>query len=184
MQYDRTVIGYHGTDRQTAEAILSGEEQFAPSTKDYDWLGSGIYFWEYGYNRAVKWAEERHGEAAAVVGAIIQLGNCFDLLDTLHTEDLAHGADVFDTLMHLTGMPLPKNRGADLKARFLDCAVINFWLPQLEQHGHGFHTVRGLFREGEPVFEGMAIHHASHIQIAVRDPDAIVGTFRPKPPTS
>jgi hypothetical protein len=45
-------------------------------------LGSGIYFWEYGYDRAMQFALEQQarGKIAtpAVVGAIIQLGRCFD----------------------------------------------------------------------------------------------------------
>lgn len=47
MKYDRTVIAYHGCDVETAERLLSGEP-FKPSQNDYDWLGEGIYFWEYG----------------------------------------------------------------------------------------------------------------------------------------
>lgn len=36
-------IGYHGTDRTSAEAILE-EKTFLPSGTWQDWLGRGVYF--------------------------------------------------------------------------------------------------------------------------------------------
>jgi hypothetical protein len=54
------------------------------SENDYDWLGTGIYFWEFGPDRAMAWAEELHGRypkrvtKPAVLGAVIQLGTCLD----------------------------------------------------------------------------------------------------------
>lgn len=39
------ILGYHGCDEAVAEKVLAGED-FKPSDNDYDWLGSGIYFWE------------------------------------------------------------------------------------------------------------------------------------------
>lgn len=47
MKYDRTVLAYHGCDVQVAERLLRGE-QFKKSQNDHDWLGEGVYFWEYG----------------------------------------------------------------------------------------------------------------------------------------
>lgn len=58
MQYDRTVIAYHGCDAETAERLLRGES-FKKSQNDYDWLGEGIYFWEYGADRALKFAQDQ-----------------------------------------------------------------------------------------------------------------------------
>jgi hypothetical protein len=59
----RTVVGYHGCSRETVRRILEGEP-FIPSTMQYDWLGDGIYFWEYGPFRAYEWAEGRFGPDA------------------------------------------------------------------------------------------------------------------------
>jgi hypothetical protein len=85
VKYARTVIGYHGCRRSVAKALLDGGP-FKTSENDYDWLGRGIYFWEHGPDRALRWAKKyRH---PAVVGAVIQLGKCFDLLDTRYTNDL------------------------------------------------------------------------------------------------
>ncbi|HEY0093198.1 MAG TPA: hypothetical protein VGB96_02685, partial [Archangium sp.] len=79
------VVAYHGCDAAVAERLLQGEP-FKPSANDYDWLGAGIYFWEYGADRALQFAREQtvRGKihTPAHVGALIQLGNCFDLMDT------------------------------------------------------------------------------------------------------
>src|SRR5438045_2763458 len=77
VQYDRTVLAYHGCDVAIAERLLTGE-MFAPSANAWDWLGTGIYFWEYGVDRALQFAEDqrRRGRVGtpAVVGAVLQLG--------------------------------------------------------------------------------------------------------------
>src|SRR5260221_731263 len=53
-----TVVGYHGCSRGVAEKIISAQH-FLPSTMTYDWLGEGIYFWEYAPYRALEWAQEK-----------------------------------------------------------------------------------------------------------------------------
>jgi len=79
--YHRTVIGYHGTRRATANDLVDGAP-FTASANDDDWLGHGIYFWEYAPLQAWWWARRRYGEDdAAVVGAMIHLGSSLDLLD-------------------------------------------------------------------------------------------------------
>ena len=52
MRYDRRIIGYHATDEQTGERLLSGETYFKESRNSWDWLGHGAYFWEFGHQRA------------------------------------------------------------------------------------------------------------------------------------
>jgi hypothetical protein len=66
MRYDRTVIAYHGCDASVAKQLLAGDP-FKKSQNDYDWLGEGIYFWEYGADRALKFAREqkRRGKVKA-----------------------------------------------------------------------------------------------------------------------
>ena len=39
-------LGFHGCEKQLAMEILLQKKDFHQSTNDYDWLGSGIYFWE------------------------------------------------------------------------------------------------------------------------------------------
>jgi len=46
--YNRTELAYQGTSRKIAEGLVVGEP-FRSSSNEYDWLGHGIYFWEYGW---------------------------------------------------------------------------------------------------------------------------------------
>ncbi len=67
------VLGYHGCEKAVADAIIGSDTQhLAPSRQDYDWLGSGIYFWEADPRRALEWAAGRglrarsHAEIAVI----------------------------------------------------------------------------------------------------------------------
>ncbi len=184
MQYARTVIGYHGCDLHTAEGLLRGQP-FHPSTNDYDWLGHGIYFWEFGPDRAWRFALEQAAkgriQTPAVVGALIQLGQCFDLLDTRFTHDLREFHGLWKGMMELSGALIPVNRGStpERKGRYLDCAVINEYLGFAKRTGTSYDAVRGVFVEGEPVYDGAGFHLESHIQLSVRNPGCILGVFQP-----
>jgi hypothetical protein len=57
--YHRTVIGYHGTRRSIALRIIQGLEEYKRSENADDWLGHGIYFWEYAPKQAWAWADQR-----------------------------------------------------------------------------------------------------------------------------
>jgi hypothetical protein len=173
MKYDRTVLAYHGCDAAAADAILRGAP-FRPSSNNYDWLGHGIYFWEFGAARALGFATLKSTNPA-VVGAIVQLANCFDLMDVRHTDELALGYQALAAL----GRPLPKNGGAGGKARFLDCAVVNYTLQAAQRANRPYDSVRAAFIEGRPVYPGGEIYEQSHIQICVRNPACIIGVFRP-----
>ena len=187
LKYQRTVIGYHGCDESVANAVLLKGRRLKQSKNDYDWLGRGIYFWEHGPQRAYEWARQsKKIKKPAVIGAFINLGNCFDLLDTTNTKLLAVLFPLYRQACEATGRPLPVNRSPkrktsdDLILRHLDCAVVNWVLDFLEnEEKQHYHTVRCLFSEGVPVFEGSKILAKSHVQIAVRDEAAIVGYFKP-----
>jgi hypothetical protein len=80
------ILGFHGCKKATGEAILRGDEPHLKwSEKDYDWLGSGIYFWEGDPYRAMAWAEDYKTsgriEEPFVLGAIIDLKHCLDLFN-------------------------------------------------------------------------------------------------------
>jgi hypothetical protein len=184
MQYDRIVLGYHGCDEEVARKIIDGE-RFRKSRNKYDWLGTGVYFWEFGPHRAFRFAKDqkkrRKIEKPAIVGALIQLGNCFDLMDTRFTADLAPAYQLWTNALREQAVPLPENKGdtPDKKLRFRDCAVLNWYLQEAEKEGAKYQTVRGCFTEGGPLFDGSGIQHESHIQIAIRDLTCILGVFRP-----
>ena len=171
----RIVFGFHGTTPAIASGLVSGDiplEKWKPSKNDYDWLGSGIYFWEFAPDRAKSWMEQ-----GGAVGAIIQLGNCLDLTDITYTDALSEAYRQLVASCRRRRKPIPQNRG---KRRDLDCAVINRAVKQIEERtGDIIHSVRGAFLEGEPVFPGSAILRETHIQVAVREKSCIVGLFRP-----
>lgn len=80
------MLGYHGCDKAVGEQLLENVP-FEPSRNDYDWLGSGIYFWEAKPNRALDWARELAKRRSAsfapfVVGAVIDPGFCLDLISS------------------------------------------------------------------------------------------------------
>lgn len=192
------LIGFHGTDVKTAEKILSGKGHLSSSENDYDWLGHGIYFWEYSPLRAYQFVQEKfkwqgRNEKVAVVGAIIDPGLCLNLLDAKGLGYLEAG---YDALLTERGGEefLPKNGdGKELWDRKLDCAVINMvhelraltqsddW--QDEHPGtrplQSYDTVRGAFWEGGPIYPGARIEKKNHVQICVRNPESIIGYFRP-----
>lgn len=127
-RFARIVVGYHGCDRKLADGLLTGKIPIADwkkSNNAYDWLGEGVYFWEHSPTRALRWATERFRRRAAVIGAIIQLGTCFDLLDEKITRLLASTYPDFAESFAASGNALPVNKGKDNKLRELDCSVIN-----------------------------------------------------------
>lgn len=176
--YNRLVNGYHGCDRQVRERILAGGA-FLPASNPWDWLGDGAYFWEYGPDRAYRWAADHPGiDDPAVLGAVIQLGQCFDLLDTRFTTQLRVFHAKWERMMHVRDLDLPENRG---KARYLDRAVIEAFMTRAEELDTPYDTVRAAFVEGNPVYPGSGFNLETHIQIAVRNPESIVGVFQPVP---
>jgi hypothetical protein len=191
LNYQRTVFAFHGCDRRVCDSVLSGNASLAASENTYDWLGRGIYFWEHGPQRAYEWAVQQsrrkasHITTPAVIGAVIQLGNCFDLLDTRFTGELTDRAGDIITDMQKAGHSIPANRRSrqddfDWMRREGDCFLLNTVVPQVEEAWNcDFHTVRGVFQEGRAVVPGSGIRCKSHIQIAVRHPSAIVGYFLP-----
>jgi hypothetical protein len=183
VRHDRVVLAYHGCDAAVADRLLGGEP-FRRSENDYDWLGAGVYFWEHGADRALQFArdQQRRGKVAepAMVGALVQLGNCFDLMDTGFTRELPNAYQQYRSMLARAGAMLPRNAGTtpDKKLRRLDCSVLNYYLDWQRQLGRTFDTVRCGFLEGEPAFPGSGIFQHSHIQIAVRSSACILGVFR------
>lgn len=174
-RYARLVFGFHGTDPAFARRLVSGDvpvADWSPSANEYDWLGHGIYFWEYAPDRAKAWASK-----GGVVGAIIRLGECLDLTEITYTDLLASAYENFAERRRRHKKGMPQNTG---KRRDLDCAVINYLARQMRREsGTTLQTVRAPFVEGEPVYAGSAILRESHVQVAVRDPSCILGVFRP-----
>jgi hypothetical protein len=181
------VLAYHGCKRSVGEKLLAGES-FVPSENDYDWLGSGIYFWESNPGRALDWAfqlKQRNKWPASaepfVVGAVIDFGYCLDLLTERGLKAVKATYDIFKQDINRDAGRMPVNSGGDdLLFRPLDCAVINY-LHTIQAQSRPdalIDTVRGVFIEGAPLYETSGFREKTHIQICVRNPAIIKGVFR------
>lgn len=191
------VIAFHGCDTDTYEKVLHKHEDLLPSNNPYDWLGNGIYFWENSVARAQEWAElicERHNKKhpndppkkPAVIGAVICLGNCLNLTDYKSNEIMKKGYEILSYELSLNNKEMPQNRNVkgneDLLYRDLDCAVIQrIHQYNREMNIRGFDSVRGIFLEGEPVYEGAGIKEKNHVQLCIVNPNCIKGYFKPLP---
>ncbi|HYE60886.1 MAG TPA: hypothetical protein VD997_02725 [Phycisphaerales bacterium] len=183
------ILGFHGCDRTVAEQVFAGAASLKPSVNDFDWLGHGVYFWENNPARAMEYAAHLSAHPRkvgprikdpAVVGAVIDLGRCLNLLDHTMIELVRMGYTRLSKLSEQANVPLPQNvGGSDLLRRYLDCAVVEevHSTPGVEP----FDTVRGVFVEGAPIYPGAGFHEKSHIQVCVREASCIKGYFRVMP---
>ena len=180
------LIGYHGCEREIAERVFAGKAHLNSSENSYDWLGSGIYFWVESYERAINWAIEKESiQDPYVVGAFINPGNCLNLTDYGVNEELKKAHELMVDTYQTAGLELPSNKhkqNGTLMVRHLDCAVINYVHElRIKEKLPKFDSVFGVFEEGEPLFEGAALKEKNHVQLSVKNRDAILGYFRPKP---
>ena len=169
------VHGYHGTKRACVGPILTGG--FKASGNEYDWLGDGVYFFQDAPVRAWEWAKKHFGKEAAVVGSLIRLDSCMDLLDIEWSSTLAHAYNVFLAQLKKAGLCLPVQTSG---AHRLDRAVVNYAVGALAESGTIIKVVRSAFAEGAPAFPGSALFDRSHIQLAVRDLSVILQSWEEK----
>ena len=195
------VLGFHGCDRLVGEEILAGKRDLTPSDNDYDWLGSGRYFWENSYDRALAFAHEIQGQQRThkgkppitnpfVIGAVIDLGHCLNLLDHHALALVESQYRELAALFEKAGQPLPRNapgrherQSGDLLLRHLDCAVIEAIHKSnaADPKRRPYDSVRAVFVEGQALYANAGFHAKNHIQLCIRDPHCILGYFRPQP---
>jgi hypothetical protein len=185
------IIGFHGCDISLRDNVVNHRTSLKNSTNQYDWLGSGIYFWENNQQRALQFAEElmktprgKKIKTPAVLGAVIDIGFCLDLLDTEYLNLLSESYTTLLESCKLLGLEIPVNKdttgSADLLLRHLDCAVIeNLHLQRKKNKFKEFDAVRSVFVEGKALYEKSGFHSKNHIQICIRNPNCIKGFFIP-----
>ena len=162
------VIGYHGCDRKDVERVVAGKDDLKPSQNAWDWLGHGIYFWEDSHGRALRWAKEKARQTGgkikspAVLGAVIDLGNCLNLADTDALALVKSAHRTYKELCTKSGATMLTNRGQELKARFLDCAVIET-LHQWRRHLSGDRKLRRGCRDLEATVRRRARRHGARL---------------------
>lgn len=184
-----TIIGFHGCEKEIGEKLLNGKLPIKKSARSYDWLGHGMYFWENDYDRAIEWAENKSKKGKIqnpfVIGAIIDLGNCLDFIESKNLDLLKPTYNYLEKSLLKNGQELPKNEAidgsSDFPLRYLDCAVIDLIHKQREiQETPPFDSVRGVFWEGNPPFENSGFRERNHIQVCIRNPNCIKGYFLPR----
>lgn len=188
------ILGFHGCDKSVAEDILNNKTELNFSINSYDWLGHGIYFWENSPSRAMEFAKflrdhpsksKKPIQEPSVIGAVINLGHCLDLLDYQMLSTLKITYDVFKQAMEKQGKKLPENKNVgsskDLLLRELDCAVIETVHEiSSSKTGNNFDSVRGVFWEGDTIYPYAGFREKDHIQICIRNPNCIKGYFLPR----
>lgn len=187
LDYNRTIVGYHGTSRSKAEDIVR-RQRFTPSENKHDWLGNGVYFWEHAPRQALWWAQRRFEKEAAVVGSMIRLGNCLDLLDPENARQLRAFHDELKSALEIEGKTLPNNRNTK---KFRDCFVLEAYYKNVEENNaERLDSARGVYvptpgaaqeeQGGFRLWERSWLTFDAHIQICIR-PDAasqcILGTW-------
>jgi hypothetical protein len=183
-----SVIGFHSCDKEVGLRVLNGKDDLQSSINPWDWLAEGIYFWEQNPLRALDYAKESAAKTQFnkkpvktpfVLGAIIELGHCLNLVDA---ESLAILSTAYQGLKSLTeesGQKMPENKEAN---RALDCAVIKYvHESNKREEKRAYDTIRCAFPEGKEAYPGTQITSRLHIQICVRNKDCIKGYFLPRP---
>lgn len=192
------VLGYHGCDKSVANKAVVDGVAILESDRDYDWLGPGSYFWESDPSRALEWAQWKAKigdyDEPAVLGAVIDLRNCLDLVSRDDVELFRAAHKSFVNVQTKAGLSVPKNRNPkgsankDRVLRYLDCAVFRHLhkiidvLAQEDKDIASFDTIRGMFVEGGKAYPGSGLYRKSHVQIAVRNRACIKGVFFPLDP--
>ena len=188
------ILGFHGCDESVALDVVNQRTNLKESQNNYDWLGHGVYFWENSPDRALEFAhflKDNPSKAKnpikkpAVVGAVIDLGFCFDLLDYGMLQILGTGYNVFKSIWEKTGRELPINKTVgdcnDLLLRDLDCVVFET-IHQIRKDSDekSYDSVRGVFWEGDELYPNAGFREKDHIQICIRNSNCIKGYFLPR----
>jgi hypothetical protein len=188
------IVGFHGCDESVRDKIVMGGP-FRPSKNEWDWLAGGIYFWQNNYERALRWAQNAPPKVKikkpSVLGAVFSLGNCLDLTDKKWLDHVRYSFETLKQSFEAIGTPLPQNSNTkdslhsnDRIIRRLDCAVINNIHDGLEKGKlPPFDSVRAVFFEGNPLYDGAGFLDKTHIQICIRNPNCIKGYFIPRKET-
>lgn len=182
------ITAFHSCDKEIGLKVLNGELPLRPSDNIWDWLGSGIYFWEQNPARALEYAIECATgkqknkiriQTPFVIGAIIELGNCLNLLEPLSLNIVKEAHAGLELAVKESGEKMPVNKGAN---RALDCAVIKYLHGVRDTSNElPFDTIRSSFQEGGELYPGSNFTTKLHIEICVRNQELIKGYFLPMP---
>lgn len=182
------IIGFHSCDIEVGIKLLNGEADILPSENNWDWLGPGSYFWEQDASRSLIYATEnaagkqknrKPAKTPFVIGAIIELGNCLNLVESTSLQILSEAYEGLKEITDRSNEIMPANKNNN---RALDCAVIKYIHETNKKKGlPPCDSIRCAFPEGEEAYPGAMITSRLHIQVCVCNPDCIKGYFLPRP---
>lgn len=182
------ITGFHSCDKEIGLKILNGADVLKPSENTWDWLGPGVYFWEQNPIRALEYAiacatgKQKNKvpiKTPFVIGAIIELGNCLNLIEqnSLNIVKEAHAG--LENTMKAGNQKMPINKGTN---RQLDCAVIQYvHHTNKKLNDKPYDTIRSAFIEGKEIYPGSNFTERLHIEICVINTSFIKGYFLPFP---
>src|SRR5690606_12858577 len=114
-----------------------------------------------------------------IIGALIELGNCLNLVESKSLSILEAAYSGLKKLMEESGEKLPENDGPK---RLLDCAVLKYVHQSRKENGElPYDTIRSAFDEGNKSYPGASFTSRHHIQVCVINPKMIKGYFLPLP---
>jgi hypothetical protein len=187
-QHPFQIIGFHSCDREVGLRIINGKDQLRPSNNPWDWLGPGAYFWEDNPHRAlgyaIKCASRKQKFSGRiinpfVIGAIIELGKCLNLIEQESIDTVKKTFDLFKKAKEEAGDIMPSNKGAN---RALDCAVIKYLHETNTRKGISpYETIRSPFQEGGQLYETANFTDGLHMEVCVINVKMIKGYFLPQP---
>jgi len=186
------VIAYHGCDATTRDDLVTGRtSHLTHSANKYDWLGPGAYFFESDLVRALNFATASYENpeklytkkpigTPAVVGAVLCLKNVLDMTTQAGIEEFSRACKKTEKIFEITG-ETPVNRPSsdddvEIIHRAYDNAVFTY-LHGLNK-GPEYDAVRGAFLQGEKIANSAFQQH-THIQLALRRNDCVLGWFLP-----
>jgi hypothetical protein len=184
------LLAYHGCDASTRDDLVTRRlSTLEHSRNEYDWHGPGIYFFEGDPQRALGFAKAsaRRPEAMftkrpiatpAVVGAVICAHSCLDMTVQKGLDEFEQTLEQLESL----GTPLAVNEPNRPLLRKLNNQVFtSLHAVRSALHYAPYQLVRGAFVQGAPLGDSHSgFNRDNHIQIALCDPNAILGWFVPK----
>ncbi len=111
-----------------------------------------------------------------MVGAIIRLGNCFDLLDPKNLEVLREMKGLLERRFEEIGAEMPTN---GRHHRNLDCAVFNCFYDESDRK-RSIDTARGVYvptSHSKRIWKGSWLYDETHIQFCVRNQSTILAVW-------
>lgn len=191
------VLAYHGCDATVRDDLVAGRLPcLKPSQNPYDWLGSGIYFFEGDHRRAQLFAEAAHRRpdrqytrqpiaTPATVGALLCVNRWLDMTTQEGHDHFRSGLAKLQNAMRLASLEMPRNRPAhdqdsEVLLRHLDRSVFEM-LHEFRRTdpASSIQAVRGAFYQGAPLAPSSEFREHTHIQIALTDPSCVVAWFLP-----